>query len=137
MAEVHRTTGMPDASDPLAELLRTATSDMSTLFRQELALAKVEVKEDAKEAGKVGAMFGVGAVAGHMALLFVSLAIAWAIGEVIPRALGFLIVGVVYGIVAAVMIKRGKEQAKRLSPPAQQTVETLKEDVQWAKQQTN
>ncbi len=142
MAEVQRgvdprIAGQPDAQDPLAELLRTATSDMSTLFRQELQLAKVELKEDGRKAGKVAGMFGAAAVTGHLALIFVSLALAWLFDQFMPRALAFLIVGVIYGIVAAVLFMRGREQAKQLAPPAQQTVETLKEDVQWAKQQTN
>lgn len=142
MAEVQRgvdprIAGQPDAQDPLAELLRTATSDMSTLFRQELQLAKVELKEDGRKAGKVAGMFGAAAVTGHLALIFVSLALAWLLDQFMPRALAFLIVGVIYGIVAAVLFLRGREQAKQLAPPAQQTVETLKEDVQWAKQQTN
>jgi len=142
MAEVQRgvdprVVGQPDAQDPLAELLRTATSDMSTLFRQELQLAKLELKEDGRKAGKVAGMFGAAAVTGHLALIFVSLALAWLLDQFIPRALAFLIVGVIYAIVAAVLFMRGKEQAKQLAPPAQQTVETLKEDVQWAKQQKN
>ena len=144
MAEIYRTDGpaevradRPDASDPLSELLRTATSDMSTLFRQELELAKVEIKEDARRAGKVGGMFGAGAVTALFALLFLSFALAWLLDQFMPRALAFLIVGVIYGIAAAVLFLRGKEQAKHLSPPAPQTVETLKEDVQWAKQQTS
>jgi len=142
MTDLHRTTGAPvGAPAPealqdgsLNELLRTATSDLSTLFRQELELAKVEIKSDVRQAGKVGGMFGAGAISAHLALLFVSFALAWSLDEVMHRALAFLIVAVVYGIVAAVLFMRGRDEAKNLNPVPEQTVETLKEDVQWAKQ---
>jgi hypothetical protein len=124
---------VPRPDEPLADLLRTATSDLSTLFHQELELAKVEIKQDARQAGKIGGMFGAAAVTGHLALLFLSFALAWLLDQAMPRALAFLIVGVLYGIVAAVLFLRGRDEAKRFNPKPEQTMETLKEDVQWAK----
>lgn len=129
----HQPADVPRPDEPLGELLRTVTSDLSTLFRQELALAKVEIKEDARQAGKIGGMFGAGAVGALMALLFLSFALAWLLDQVMPRALAFLIVGVVYAVVAAVLFLRGRDQTKQFDPTPEQTIETLKEDVQWAK----
>lgn len=129
----HQPGDVPRPDEPLGELLRTVTSDLSTLFRQELALAKVEIKEDARQAGKIGGMFGAGAVSALMALLFLSFALAWLLDQAMPRALAFLIVGVVYAVVAAVLFLRGRDQAKQFDPTPEQTIETLKEDVQWAK----
>jgi len=127
----------PQPGEPLNELLQTATADLATLFRQELELAKVEIKEDVRQAGKVGGMFGAGAISGHLALLFASFALAWLLDEIMHPALAFLIVGVIYAIVATVLFLRGREEAKHLRPVPEQTVETLKEDVQWAKQRTS
>jgi len=135
MTDLHRTQASPGPDEPLTELLQTATGDLATLFRQELELAKVEIKEDVRQAGRVGGMFGAGAISAHLALLFVSFALAWLLDEIMHPAFAFLIVGVLYAIVATVLFLRGRDEAKRLTPVAQQTVETLKEDVQWAKQQ--
>lgn len=127
----------PRAEEPLSDLLRTATTDLSTLFRQELDLAKVEMKEDVRQVGQVGGMFGAGAVCGYFALLFVSLALSWLLDDVMPRALAFLLVAVPYAVAAAVLLMQGRRRAQELNPMPQQTIETLKEDAQWAKHPTN
>jgi len=111
-----RTIAEPNPEQPLNELLRALTSDISTLFRQELALAKVEIKQDARQAGRIGGMFGAGAIAGHLALLFLSFALAWLLDQAMPRALAFLIVGVVYGIAATVLFLRGRDEARQFDP---------------------
>ena len=100
MTDVQRPQSTPGAEEPLSELLRTATADLSTLFHQELELAKVEMKDDLRQAGKVGGMFGAGAVCGYLALLFASFALAWLLDDVMPRPLAFVLVGVVYTVVA-------------------------------------
>jgi len=133
-ADLHRAQPVPGPDEPLTELLQTATGDLATLFRQELELAKVEIKEDVRQAGKVGGMLGAGAISAHLALLFMSFALAWLLDEIMHPALAFLIVGVLYAIVAAFLFLRGRDEAKQLKPVPEQTVETLKEDVQWAKQ---
>ena len=96
MTDIHPTPSAPRSDEPLGDLLRTATGDLSTLFRQELELAKVEMKEDIRQAGQVGGMFGAGGVCGYFALLFVSFAVAWLLDDVMPRPLAFLIVAVPY-----------------------------------------
>ena len=123
----------PDKS--LRELFSELTSDLSNLFRKEVELAKVETKEEVARAGKAGGMLGGGAFAGWFALLFLSFALAWLLDEWMHTALAFLIVGVLYGIVAAVLVLQGKARMQSVNPVPQQTVETLKEDVQWARAQ--
>ena len=122
----------PDRS--LGELLSEMTGDLSTLMRKEVELAKIEVKEEASRAGKAGGMLGAGAVAAHFALLFASFALAWLLDEVMHPALAFLVVGVLYAIAAAILLSRGREQIKQVQAP-KQTIETLKEDVEWARAQ--
>ncbi len=125
----------PD-NQSLGELFGRVTSDLTTLVRQEMQLAKVEIKQEVKTAGKAGGLLGGGAFTGYFALLFVSLALAIGLAEFIWDWLAFLIVGVLYGIAAAVLVNKGKQELDQVDPVPQQTVETLKEDVQWAKTRT-
>lgn len=122
---------------PLGQLLSDMTSELGTLVRQEIQLAKVETKEELARAGKAAGSLAGAAIAAHMALLFVSLALAWLLDQAMNRALAFAIVGVVYVIGAAVLAAAGRRQAKLINPVPQQTVATLKEDVQWAKARKN
>lgn len=122
----------------VGELVGQVTTDLSTLMRQELELAKAEIKDEVQKAGKAAGMFGGAGGAGYFALLFLSLTIAFALAELIgdglgALALGALIVTVLYGIAAAVLFLRGRREMQNVSPTPTQTVETLKEDVQWAK----
>ena len=121
----------------IGQLFAGLTSDLSTLMRKEVELAKVETKEEVARAGKAGGLLGGGAFAGYLALLFLSLAAAWLLDEVMHVALAFLLVGLLYAIAAAVLLSSGRARMKDVSPVPQQTVETLKEDVQWAKAQRN
>jgi hypothetical protein len=123
------------AEKSLGELFSELTSDLSNLFRKEVELAKVETKEEVARAGKAGGMLGGGALAGYFALLFLSFALAWLLDEWMHPALAFLIVGLVYGVVAAVLALQGRARLQTVNPVPQQTVETLKEDVQWARAQ--
>ncbi|HEX3623753.1 MAG TPA: phage holin family protein [Acidimicrobiales bacterium] len=123
------------ADKSLGELVAAMTGEVSELMRKEVQLAKVEIKEEVGRAGKAGGMLGAGAVAGYFALLFVSLALAWLLDQAMPIALAFFLVGLLYAIAAAVLLTRGRDQMKRVDPVPRQTVETLKEDAEWAKAQ--
>ena len=125
------------AEKSLGELMGDVVAEMGTLVRQEIALAKVETTEELGKAGKVAGFFGGAALAGHMALLFGSLALAWLLSQAMNRALAFAIVGTVYALLSGLLALRGRERAKLIRPVPEQTVETLKEDVQWAKAQRN
>jgi F0F1-type ATP synthase assembly protein I len=121
----------PDSS--LGELLSEVSSDISTLFRQEIELAKLEAKEEAKRVGTGAGMFGAAGVAGLLALILISFAAAWLLDQAMNTALAFLIVGLIWAIAAAVMALAGKRQMKRATPPLPTTTQTIKEDVQWAR----
>lgn len=122
----------PDKS--LGELFGDLSSDFTDLMRTQIELAKVEVRTEARKAGRTASMFGGAAVAGYMALLLLSFAIAWALENVMDAGLAFFIVGAVYAIVAVVMYLRGRDRAKEMNVVPEQTVDTVKEDVQWARQ---
>jgi len=117
----------------VGEIVGKLAGDFSRLMRAELALAKAEAKEEAKNASKGIGLFAGAGYAGHLLVLFASLAVMFGIGNWIPLGWAALIVGVVWGIVAAVLYSSGRFSLKRATPPMEQTVETLKEDAQWAK----
>ena len=122
----------PDRS--LGELFGDMTTNLSTLFRQEIMLAKVEAKQEASRAGRGAAMLGGAGLAGWLALLFLSLGLAWLLDQAINTALAFAIVGVLWATGALVLAKIGQQRLKTVEP-LPETITTLKEDVQWAKQQ--
>jgi uncharacterized membrane protein YqjE len=123
-----------DPDQSIGELISRMTTDVSALVSTQIELAKVEIKEEVARAGKGAGMLGGAAVAGLMALLLLSFAAAWGLSELVPEGVAFLIVGLVYVAVAAVLFLQGKEQVKS-TPVVPTTVETLKEDVEWARQQ--
>lgn len=128
------TTNPEDQS--LGELFSRVTSDVTTLVREEMQLAKVEMKQELRTAGKAGGLLSGGALTGYLSLLFASVALALGLSTFLWDWLAFLIVGVLYAIAAAVLVAKGRKSAQQIDPVPQQTVETLKEDVQWAKTRT-
>ncbi|WP_238429350.1 phage holin family protein [Frankia nepalensis] len=114
------------------ELMSGVATDMSTLFRKEVQLAKAEFRQSATRAGKGAGMFGGAAGAGFFAALFVLLAVMFGLAEVMALGWAALIVGVILAIVAAVLGLAGRRTVKTVHPTPEQTVETLKEDMRWA-----
>lgn len=127
----------PGGNDPrsLGEIVGDITSGMSTLIRQEMELARTELKQEVRTLGKGAGMLGGAGVAGHLTLWFLSLALVFLLDNWMPIELGALIVAVVWGIAAAVLAARGRQQLMEADPQLPQTQQTLKEDVQWAKAQ--
>ena len=124
------------STDPsLGDLVATATKDLSSLMRQELELAKVEIKRDVVAAGKGAGGLGAAGFAGMLGLIFLSIAAAYALGRVVPLGAGFLIVGVAYLLLAGLAALVGLKSFKKMKPPAK-TIETLKDDAAWAKHPT-
>lgn len=123
----------PEAS--LGELFGEMTSELSRIFRDEVELAKLETKAEARAAAKAGAGFGVGALAGYLCILFLSFALAWGLAEVMHIGWAFVVVGAIWGVVAAIGLSAGKKKAEDLHDPLPTTRQTIKEDIQWAKAQ--
>jgi hypothetical protein len=123
-----------DAS--VGELLSSVTSDVQTLFRQEVDLARTEVKQEATKAGKAAGMYGGAGFAGYMVLLFLSVAALLGLANVMDGGWAALIVTAVWAVVAAVLYQLGRTRMRTVSPKPEHTVETLKEDAQWARHPT-
>jgi uncharacterized membrane protein YqjE len=120
----------------IGELLKELSQETSTLVRQELELAKAEMTEKGKQAGVGAGMVGGAGAAGLMALIALTLTLIFAMDTFMKGWLAALIVTLVWGAVAGVLALQGRNRIKEATPPAPQTIETVKEDVQWAKSQT-
>ena len=117
----------------VGEIVGDIAADLSKLVRQEIDLAKTEIKAEATKAGK-GAGFLAGAgVAGWFLLIFLSLTLMFALDHVMDIVWAALIVAVVWGVVAAVLASSGRKKLKQVDPKLEATTQTLKEDAQWVK----
>ena len=120
----------------VGELIGNISNDLSTLFRQEVELAKAEVKQEASKAGKAAGMLGAAGYAGHLTVVLLSFALVFALGNVMDYGWAALIVGAIWGIVAAVLFVNGRKKLKTVDPVPHRTVDTIKEDAQWLKNPT-
>lgn len=118
----------------LSDLLSEVTADLAALFRKEVELAKVETSEQVSRAVKAGAMLGAAGVVALLATMLLAWAAAWGLAEVLPTGVAFLIVGVVFLLVAAILGSAGKKKMSSVSPVPDQTVATLRADVQSARE---
>jgi len=121
---------------PIGELLKQLSEQTTRLVHQELELAKAELQQKGKQAGMGAGMFGGAGALGLAALGALTACFILALNAVMPAWLAALIVAVVYGIIAFVLVKQGQAKLKAAGPPVpEQTIETVKEDVEWAKTQ--
>ena len=125
------------AERSFGEIIGELSGDFSRLVRKEIELAKVETKEELSKAGQSAGMFGGAGVAAWLTLLFLSLALMFALANAMDVGWAALIVAVLWAVVAAVLAAVGRSRLRQATPPLQQTVETLKEDAQWAKRQNS
>jgi hypothetical protein len=123
------------ATTPLGTLLTDVSKDISTLFRQEVALAKAEISDSAKKAGKGAGMLGGAGVTGLYVVLFISIAAWWGLGYLVGNAWSALIIAGVYLIITAILALRGRAQLQQITG-APQTVETAKEIPETLKPNT-
>ena len=114
------------ASTSLGDLLGEVTRNLSTLMRQEIALAKAELKETATTSAKGAGMFGGAGYAASMVVLFLSLALWAGLAYLIGWGWSGIVVAVLWAIIAAILFVVGRAQMKKVNG-APQTVETLQE----------
>jgi type IV secretory pathway TrbD component len=122
-------------SRSLGEIFSAVTEDLSTLIRQEMDLAKTEMKQEIAKAGKGAGLLGGAGVAGYFLLLFLSATLMFALDEGMDLWLAALIVAAIWGIAAAVLAVIGRKKLQEANPQLPKTQQTLKEDAQWAKAQ--
>jgi uncharacterized membrane protein YqjE len=134
-----RSPGEADLRDEgVVELVKRLAAETNTLVHQEIELAKAELTEKGKTAGKGAAMFGGAGVVGLLALGALTACFIAVLATAVDHVwLAALIVAVVYAAIAAVLALRGRQQVRAATPAApEQTLESVKEDVEWAKTRT-
>jgi F0F1-type ATP synthase assembly protein I len=119
----------------LGELIGDLGRDISNLVRQEIELGREEISAEVSKASKAGAAFGGAAGVAFFAAFALVLAAGWGLAAVMPTGLAFLIVAIVLGAIAAVLALRGRKQMQEVEPKPEQTIQTLREDAQWLKEQ--
>jgi uncharacterized membrane protein YqjE len=126
-----------DDQRSLGQIVGDLSNDLTTLVKQELELARTELKEEAANAGTGAGMLGGAGVAGLLALMLGSFALAYLLDNWMPVELAFLIVTILWAIVGAVLAARGRKELKNANPQLPETQQTLKEDAAWARAQKN
>jgi hypothetical protein len=121
-------TGRSDLSDrSVGELISEVTTDLTTLMRQELELAKAELKQEATSAGKAAGMLGGAGFAGYLAVLFLSVALWAALANGMDEGWAALIVAALWAVVAAALAVVGRARMRRINPKPERTVQTIQQ----------
>ena|SRR2546421_10793543 len=110
----------------VGDLLGEVTRDLSTLMRQEVELAKAEVRQEATKAGKAAGAFAGAGLAGYMVLLFLSFALWWGLANVLDEGWSALIVAAVWAVIGAVLYATGRGRARQIRG-LQRTTETVRQ----------
>jgi xanthine/uracil permease len=120
----------------LGELFSELAQETSTLVRQEVTLAKTEMSQKASRAGKHAGVLAAGGALAYAGLLAILAAVIVLLDNVMPLWLSALLVGLVVAVVGYLLVRRALDALKREDFAPRETIETLKEDQQWAKEQT-
>ncbi|MBV9769676.1 MAG: phage holin family protein [Bryobacterales bacterium] len=120
----------------VSDVLQNIIQNIQEIVRSEVRLAKAELRDEAAKAKSASLAIAIGAVVAIYAVLFLLLTVVYALSLVMPNWAAALIVGILLAIAAGVTLASGLKQFKRVHPTPQRTVETLKENVEWAKQQS-
>jgi hypothetical protein len=110
---------------PVSELIGNVTRDLSTLMRQELALAQAEIKQEISKSGKAAGAFSGAAIAGYFVLLFLSIALWAGLSNVMDAGWAGLVVAVIWAVIAAVLYATGRTRMREVHPKPERTVDTL------------
>ena len=127
---------MATSDRSIGEILQDVVRNLQDIIRSEVRLAKTEVRQEVTKTKSAASLVGAGAVCGIFAVFFLLWTIVFALSLVVPNWAAALIVTAVLAIVAAATVNAGLKQFKRVHPVPDKTVESMKENVEWAKQQT-
>jgi uncharacterized membrane protein YqjE len=120
----------------LSDVFQDIIRNVQEIVRSEVRLAKTEIREEAARAKSPTLLLGAGVVTAIFAMLFLLLMIVYALALVMPSWEAALIVGAVLAVVASVILTAAIGRFKQIHPIPERTVETIKENVEWAKQHT-
>jgi membrane protein len=119
----------------VSDVLQDIIGNLQQIVRDEFRLAKVEVEDKAHRAARPASILAAGAVLGLYGLGFLLLAAVYGLSLVIAPWLAALLVGAVLAIVAAILVSSGRTRLNEIDPVPEKTVQSMKENVQWTKEQ--
>ena len=119
----------------LSDILQDTIRNVQEIVRSEVRLAKTEIREEVAKAKSSTLLLGAGAVTAIFAVLFLLLTVVYGLALVMPSWAAALIVGAALTVVATLVLTIGLERFRQIHPTPERTVETIKENVEWAKQQ--
>jgi uncharacterized membrane protein YqjE len=119
---------------PMTEVLKDIIANVQEMVRSEVRLARVEIRDETSKTARAAAMLAVGGVIGIIAALFFLVFLVQLLDLVMPDWAATLLVGVVLGIAAAILIAKGRDRLR--VPVPEKTIENVKENVEWMKNQT-
>ena len=119
----------------LGDLFSELATETTTLVRQEIALASKEIREEIRTASKNVASIAAGGALAYAGLIVLLMGLGWLLGELLFDAewLGLLIVGLVVALIGYALVKKGLDTLKQMDPAPERTIQTLKEDKEWLK----
>lgn len=120
----------------LGRLVGDLAEDLSRLMRQELELAKAEIRQEATKAGKAAGMLGAAGFAGYMTAVLLSLALAFGLATFMGLGWATLVVAVLWAVAGFALFSTGRARLRKVNPKPERTIETLKEDAEWARHPT-
>jgi Flp pilus assembly protein TadB len=126
--------GQPEPS--LGELVGEITKDLQQLFREEVVLAKTEIREEATKSAKAAGLLGAAGFAGYMVAILITLAAVFGLGALIPLGWAALAVAAAWALIGIVLYSTGRSRMRAVSLKPERTIETLKEDAKWARHPT-
>ena len=124
------------AETSIGDLIGNISNDLSQLFRQEVELAKAELKAEGSKAGQAAGMLGGAGFAGYLVVVLLSFALVAGLANVMDAGWAALIVAAIWAIIGGVLYANGRKKLKTVDPTPHRTVDTLKEDAQWLKNPT-
>ena len=127
----------PGEGEGLGSLISGTIKDLQELMRAEVQLAKTELKEDAATAGRGVSVIAAGALVGLVGFIFLMLAVTYLLDRWFSQWVSAGIVGLALAVIAAILVSSGRSRLSAANFKPQQTIDTLKEDKEWAKQQIN
>lgn len=134
MVDLTSETEPKEPGTSLAELMGRLGEDISGLVSTQLEIAKVELKQEATDSAKAAGVLGGGALAGYFAVLLLSFALAWGIGDAVEHPwVGFFVVGLMWAVAAAVLASAGRKKMQEVKGP-EATAAEIKADQQLARQ---
>ena len=125
----------PQTQRSVSDVLQDIVGNLQQIIRNEFRLARVEINEKVVRAKEPAAILASGVVIGLYGFGFLLLALVYALSIVIPPWLAALLVSIVLAIGAVILVASGRNALKQVDPVPEKTVQTVKENVQWAKEQ--